>query len=165
MGGHVAFQTHPAFASAYQPGSFCMSVYDPYNDPADPFTIAGGSTTMADVYTTWVPWIELILPASTNAFSFYVGASFSGTGWIRAFDSNDAYTHLDFGDAGISLGPTSTPGFGVYATGSCSTITRIIIEPFALGHRHILRSTRIPAQPFLSPARLPCSASACWVWP
>ena len=34
---------------------------------------------------------------------------------------------------GIALGSGQTPGFGVHTTGSCSSISRIIIEPFEWG--------------------------------
>ena len=116
--GETGLSTNAYFQSLYD-GNYCMTVDDP-----DWWQYDHGN-----VYTTWVPWVELILPAGTNAFSFYVGASFVGTGWIRAYDSNGDYTHLDFSDAGVTLGPGSTPGFGVHTADACTSITRIIIEP------------------------------------
>lgn len=85
------------------------------------------------VYMTGVHWIELIFDTTNadpvRALSFFVGASFYGSGWIQAFDQNDnALPMTTFG-----LSPNDTPGFGVYASpGSCSSISRVIVEPSLL---------------------------------
>lgn len=77
-----------------------------------------------NVFTTDVHWVELIMPVNTRAFSFFVGASFNGVGWIEAFDSSGESTWQSF-----NVSPDNTPGFGVYTPDSCSAITRIIVEP------------------------------------
>lgn len=81
-----------------------------------------------NVFTTDVPWVELIMPESTRAFSLWVGANMPGRGWIEGVDGDNNTTRQYFG-----LGAGNTPGFGVYTTGSCSTITKIIVEPFEWG--------------------------------
>lgn len=79
-----------------------------------------------NVYVTSTNWIELLMPAGTRAFSFWVGASFTGSAWIQAFDgTTDTSTErLYFG-----VGNGNTSGYGVYTADACSSITRIIIEP------------------------------------
>lgn len=77
-----------------------------------------------NVYTTTVDWVELIMPVNTRAFSFFVGASFNGRGWIEAIDSAGGSTYQSF-----NLSSGTTPGFGVYTADSCQAITRIIVEP------------------------------------
>ena len=77
-----------------------------------------------DVYTTTIHWVELIMPTNTRAFSFFVGASFSGSGWIEGYDINGESTRMSF-----RLGVGNSPGFGVYTADSCAAITRIIVEP------------------------------------
>lgn len=77
-----------------------------------------------NIYSTPIHWVEMIMPANTRAFSFFVGASFRGTGWIEAFDSSGESTWQAF-----NVSPGTTPGFGVYAQNSCSAITRIVVEP------------------------------------
>jgi len=80
------------------------------------------------VYMTSVHWIELLMPANTRAFSFYVGASFNGYGWIEGYDDQGYSTWEPFN---VSAG--NSPGFGVYSgAGSCSSITKIIVEPYQL---------------------------------
>ncbi|MDH4106812.1 MAG: PEP-CTERM sorting domain-containing protein [Gammaproteobacteria bacterium] len=81
-----------------------------------------------NVYTTHVSWVELIMPANTRAFSFYVGASFTGRGWIEAYDSSGDSTYQSF-----SLASGDTPGFGVYVGDACSSITKVIVEPYRWG--------------------------------
>ena len=105
----------------------CMSVKD--SDQLDWWTGDHGN-----VFTTGVPWVELIMPTNTRAFSLFVGANMTGRGWIEGIDGNNNTTRTDFGgNTGIAFGDGQTPGFGVYTPGSCSTITRIIIEPFEWG--------------------------------
>ena len=108
-----------------QDGSpLCMSVQDP-----DWWEYGHGN-----VFTTDVPWVELIMPDSTRAFSLWVGANMTGRGWIEAVDGAGNATREYFGgNTGIALGDGNTPGFGVYTTDSCSTITKIIVDPFDWG--------------------------------
>lgn len=102
----------------------CMTVQDP----------AWWQWDHGNVFTTGVPWVELIMPAGTRAFTLFSGANIWGRGWIEGIDSDGNRTRRHFGgNTEIPFGPGSTPGFGVYGTGSCSTITRIIIEPFEWG--------------------------------
>lgn len=79
-----------------------------------------------NVYTTDISWIELILPENTRAFSFWVGASFSGRAWIQAFDRDNGFStqRVHFG-----IGPDNTSGYGVYSSDGCSAISRVIVEP------------------------------------
>ncbi len=78
------------------------------------------------VYTTSVNWVEIILPANTQAFSFYVGASWHrARGWWQAFDGDGNHTRRMY----FLLSNTYTPGFGVWNTDSYGTISRIIVEP------------------------------------
>ena len=117
ISGQVDFQA--------QDGSpLCMSVQDP-----DWWEYDHGN-----VFTTSISWVELIMPESTRAFSLWVGANMSGRGWIEGVGGDGNETRQYFGgNTGITLGDGSTPGFGAYATGSCSTITKIIVEPFEWG--------------------------------
>ena len=133
------YQMTPIDAPASSPGSV-SSVASPTATGGDIlFQQQGGATldmTVDDpdwwqwadhgnVYTTDIHWVELILPANTRALSFFVGAEFSGRGWIQAFDSNNQSTVLD----PFYVGVNRTPGFGVYSSDSCAAITRVIIEP------------------------------------
>jgi hypothetical protein len=105
----------------------CMSVQD--SDGLSWWTGDHGN-----VFTTDVPWVELIMPTNTRAFSLFVGANMTGRGWIEGIDEYDNTTRTYFGgNTGIAFGAGQTPGFGVYTPGSCTTITRIIIEPFEWG--------------------------------
>ena len=83
--------------------------------------------------TNEVDWIELILPENTRGLSFYVGAELPAGylgGFIAAYDSDNNYARYDFGrGTDIPFGAERTPGFGVYTTNGCSSITRVIIEP------------------------------------
>jgi hypothetical protein len=107
-----------------QDGSpLCMSVQDP-----DWWEYDHGN-----VFTTGVSWVELIMPENTRAFSFWVGASFTGRGWIEASDGDSATRQYFGGNTGITLGALNSPGFGAYTTGSCSTITKIVVEPSEWG--------------------------------
>jgi hypothetical protein len=102
----------------------CMSVQDPDWWEHD----------HGNVFTTDINWVELVMPENTRAFSFWVGANMTGRGWIEADDGNGYTTREYFGgNTGIAFGDGQTPGFGAYTTGSCSTITRIIVEPFEWG--------------------------------
>ena len=115
--GVVQFQTQDG-------DPLCMSVQDP-----DWWEWDHGN-----VFTTDVPWVELIMPEDTRAFLAWVGGNMTGRGWIEAIDGTGNTTRTYFGgNTGIEFGAGATPGFGVYTTGSCSTITRIIIEPFDWG--------------------------------
>lgn len=81
-----------------------------------------------DVYVAPLPeinWVELILPSNTQAFSFGVGASFSGVGWIEAYDEKGNTYFENF-----TVSPGSAKGFGFYTdTTECSQLTKIIVEP------------------------------------
>lgn len=78
-----------------------------------------------NVYTTKVNWVEILLPAGTRAFSFWVGASFTGMAWIQAFDGSVYSTERVY----FGVGRGNTSGYGAYVTDSCSSISRIIVEP------------------------------------
>ncbi len=78
-----------------------------------------------NVYVTTVNWVEILLPAGTRAFSFWVGASFRGTAWIQAFDGSEYSTERVY----FGVGRNNTSGYGAYTTDACSSITRIIVEP------------------------------------
>ncbi|RZV53501.1 MAG: PEP-CTERM sorting domain-containing protein, partial [Pseudomonadales bacterium] len=82
-----------------------------------------------DIFTTNVNWVELVLPENTRAFSFNVGASFNGWGWMVGF--NDGASKHDIYSS-FNVSSTNTPGFGVYADnsdGSCGSISSVIIDP------------------------------------
>jgi hypothetical protein len=116
--GEVEFQVQGGGSS------LCMSVQDP----------AWWQWDHGNVFTTGVPWVELKMPTDTRAFTLWVGAKWTSRGWIEGLDQNGDATRTYFGgNTDISLGPGQTPGFGVYTTGSCASITRIIIEPFEWG--------------------------------
>ncbi len=80
------------------------------------------------VYSTSTNWIELILPENTRAISFYVGASFNGWGWLKAFDNN-GNTAFDTFD----ISPQNSPGFGIHTADACGSISRVIIDPYLWG--------------------------------
>ena len=102
----------------------CMSVQDP-----DWWEWDHGN-----VYTTGVNWVELIMPDDVRYFELFVGGNMTGRGWIEALDSDGNTTRTYFGgNTGIDFGDGSTPGFAVYTPDSCSSISRIIIEPFEWG--------------------------------
>jgi len=86
------------------------------------------------VYMTHVNWIELLFDTDgadpVRAFSAFVGADFNGRGWIQGFDLEGNETTEHF-----RVSPGDSPGFGVYGSsggGSCSTITRVFVEPYHL---------------------------------
>jgi len=83
---------------------------------------------LGEVYKTSVEWVELILPANTVAFSFNVGASSNGTGWVEGFDAGGSSAYQAF-----SLSATNTPGFGFASTDRCGSISKIIVEPWEWG--------------------------------
>jgi len=83
----------------------------------------------SSVYMTDIHWIELHFDMTgaspVRAFSFFVGADFNGRGWIQGFD---AYGNESIEQFSVNGG--NSPGFGVVGNpGSCSTISRIIVEP------------------------------------
>jgi PEP-CTERM motif len=84
--------------------------------------------TLGEVYKTGVNWVELILPANTRAFSFSVGASGGGTGWVEAFGDSGRGAYQ-----GFSVGPSNTPGFGFATTDACGSISKIVVEPWEWG--------------------------------
>ncbi len=115
--GNVSFETQAG-------APLCMSVQDP-----DWWEWDHGN-----VFTTDVTWVELLMPMNTRAFTLWVGANMTGRGWIEGLADDGSTTRTYFGGrTGIDFGAGSTPGFGVYTTGSCSMITRIVIEPFEWG--------------------------------
>lgn len=86
-----------------------------------------------NVFTTTENWVELVLPVDTRAFWFYVGAT-SGRGWAEGEDEYGNTSRVDFGGrSGVGFGWDQTPGFGVYTTSSCSSISRVVIEPWEWG--------------------------------
>ncbi len=86
-----------------------------------------------NVFTTKENWVELLLPVDTRAFWFYVGAT-SGRGWVEGQDQFGNTSRLNFGGrSDIDFGWDQTPGFGVYTTNSCSSISRVVIEPWEWG--------------------------------
>ncbi len=102
----------------------CMSVHDPSWWQWDHH---------GNVFTTTESWVELVLPQDTRAFWFYVGAT-SGHGWVEGQDVSGNTSRINFGgNSGVDFGWDQTPGFGVYATDSCSSISRIVIEPWEWG--------------------------------
>lgn len=109
----------------------CMQIQSPADDgQASWWQYADHPDILA---TNEVSWIELILPANTRALQLYVGAE-PPAGWlggfVAAYDSDDNYTRVNFGSGtSIPFGAEATPGFGIYTTDSCSSITRVIIEP------------------------------------
>ena len=89
-------------------------------------------STDNDIFTTSTHWVKILLPENTRAFSFNVGASFNGTGWLEAY--NGSTKELD--RQTFNVNPNNTPGFGIYASntnGSCSAITSVIVEPVSWG--------------------------------
>jgi len=91
-----------------------------------------GEATDNDIFTTGVHWVEIFLPENTRAFSFNVGASFSGRGWLEA--SEDGVHALDRTNFLVSA--SNTPGFGIYADnsgGECGSISSVIIDPSQWG--------------------------------
>ncbi len=117
ISGDVKFETQGG-------DPLCMSVQDPDWWEHD----------QGNVFTTSVTWVELIMPENTRAFTLWVGANMTGRGWIEANDGNGYTTRQYFGGStGIALGDGKTPGFGAYTAGSCSAITRIVVEPFEWG--------------------------------
>lgn len=83
---------------------------------------------LGEVYKTTVSWVELILPANTRAFSFNVGASGSGSGWVEAFDNSGASAFRSF-----TLGAGNAPGFGFASADACGSISKVIVEPWEWG--------------------------------
>jgi hypothetical protein len=82
---------------------------------------------------TGVHWIELLFDTAganpVRAVSLYVGAEFRGRGWVEGFDDQGNSTRREY----FGVDPDNSPGFGVYGDpGSCSTISRIVVEPYQL---------------------------------
>ena len=90
-------------------------------------------TSDNEVFTTSVPWVELILPENTRALNFNVGASFNGWGWTIAMsDANYGSKGAQIPFHSFDLGPDLTPGVGIYADnsqGHCESISSVIIDP------------------------------------
>ena len=91
-----------------------------------------GESADYDIFTTGVPWIEVLLPENTRAFSFSVGADLSSTGnnaWLVANESLGS----GISKHRFNVNRNNTPGFGIYAanaaSGECSAITSVIIDP------------------------------------
>jgi len=102
----------------------CMSVKDPNWWEWDHH---------GNVFTTTENWVELVMPENTRAFWFYVGAT-SGRGWVEGEDASGNTSRINFGgSSGVDFGWDQTPGFGVYTTNSCSSISRVVIEPWEWG--------------------------------
>jgi hypothetical protein len=116
---------------------------DPANDSLQ--MIVGDPSTLVDdpswwqyndhssVYMTGVHWIELLFDTAganpVRAVSLYVGAEFRGSGWVEGFDDQGNSTRREY----FGVNPGNSPGFGVYGDpGSCSTISRVIVEPYQL---------------------------------
>jgi len=76
------------------------------------------------VLTAPVTWVDLILPANTRAFSFFVGANMHARAWIQAFDDHNNQTDRVY----FPVGDNNTRGYGVHATG-CSSLTRVTVDP------------------------------------
>jgi len=92
-----------------------------------------GETNDYDIFTTNVSWLTILLPENTRAFSFNVGSNRSARGWMTATetDGNGITDQYYFG-----LSSSNTPGFGIYAdnaTGQCSSITSVTIDPLQWG--------------------------------
>ena len=118
ISGEVKFQNKDG-------SSLCMTVKDPDWWEFDEHP---------NVYTTHVNWAELILPENTRAFSLFIGGSMPGSGWIEGVDNQGKATRNYFGGTNQpAFGGGKSPGFGVYSPDSCSTISKIIIDPFEWG--------------------------------
>lgn len=150
LGGYHMTQ----FAEPAIPLEGCGNYYDGVYSTASPisgevrFMEQGGTTPLCmsvqdpdwwewdhgNVFTTDVPWVELLMPTDTRAFSLWVGSNMTGRGWIEGEDGDGNTTRTYFGgNTGIDLGWGASPGFGVYTPDSCGVITKIIIEPFEWG--------------------------------
>ena len=85
-----------------------------------------------DIFTTSVPWVELVMPENTRAFSFNVGADLSSTGINAWLVANESLGN-GIGKSRFNVNRNNTPGFGIYAdnaaSGECSAITSVIIDP------------------------------------
>lgn len=81
--------------------------------------------TPEDVFVTHLNWIEILLPPKTRAVSLWVGASFTGSAWIGAYNEHGQYVQTQ--NFHVSSG--NTKGYGVYSADSCTAITKIIVEP------------------------------------
>lgn len=122
-GSQVCFEDIDGNAIALPAESPDWWQYDGVSDPLDHgniFVVRGES------------WIDLILPANTRAFSFFVGASSRGRAWIQAFndagfESPQVYFGIDRDD---------TRGYAVVAT-DCSALTRVTVEPFEWGFGYL----------------------------
>ena len=89
-------------------------------------------STNNDIFTTSTHWVKILLPENTRAFSFNVGASFNGRGWLEAYTGSTQ--ELDRQNFLVS--PNNTLGFGIYASntnGSCGAISSVIVEPSSWG--------------------------------
>lgn len=98
----------------------------------------------SDVFLAPGNWVRILLPKNTRAFSFTVGASFNGSGWLSAYSSSNlnvgnskshnaanADVYTTFG-----VNPSYSPSYGIYADnsgGGCESISSVIIEPWNWG--------------------------------
>ncbi len=81
-------------------------------------------------YTTDLYWVELVMPANTRAFSFSLAAEKNSRAWIEVFDSEGNSHHTGW----FGLGPDNSRDFAYSVeTGSCSSLTRIVIDPVTWG--------------------------------
>jgi len=122
--------------SIASPISGSLGFYDRYDNLTD-MTIGLADSTAwwvnselqdYNIFTTSLHLITIKLPEYTRAFAFNVGANVNAGAWFTATDSNGSMIKK----SSIALGPTKTPGFGIYAdntVGSCSYITEVTIDP------------------------------------
>ena len=74
-----------------------------------------------------IDFVDLIV----TGFTFNIGANMNAQAWIRAYYDNGSGQELFTGWFG-GIGPSLTPGYGVYVTDpavSCAKITRIEVDP------------------------------------
>ena len=87
-----------------------------------------------DIYTTDVHWVTILLPVNTYAVSFNVGANVNAYGWLQATETDGFGIDTNYS---FNLGPTNSPGFGLYtdhsAGAECSSISSVTIEPLEWG--------------------------------
>ena len=87
-------------------------------------------------YTTTTSGILIdFVDVFVTGFTFNIGANMNANAWIRAYYDDGSGQQLYTGWFG-GIGPTQTPGYGVYVSdpaASCARITRVEIDPTALG--------------------------------
>jgi|GEM_PF-5896846 len=92
-----------------------------------------GESSDYDIFTTGLHWVTVLLPTDTRALSFNVGANMNAGGWLAATETDSGGNISKYN---FSVGPSNTPGFGIYAdnsTGQCSALTSVTIEPLKWG--------------------------------